>query len=213
MDSTTKSNELPYWGWMQTYTGKQFFPHDPTPESICLEDIAHGLSQICRYGGQSLHFYSVAQHCCMVSDFLPLKWKLLGLMHDAAEAYVGDMVRSIKHAPGMESYRAIEKSIEAVIFKKFGLDWATPEDMAIVKQYDIRALCTERLFIVSAPPATWSQNGDAFPISHLDPWTPKYAEWAFKKRYEWTLEQDLSYCDRTSLYVPEDALGPGGVKI
>ena len=73
--------------WLQTYTGKKFYPFDPREEEVDILDIAHALSQLCRFGGHTKEFYSVAEHCVLVSMCCPSEVKLLGLLHDAAEAY------------------------------------------------------------------------------------------------------------------------------
>ena len=79
--------------WMLTATGHRFFLNDPRPEDIHIEDIAHALANICRFGGHSRTFYSVAEHSILVAEILrqdsqPRHVIFAGLMHDAAEAYV-----------------------------------------------------------------------------------------------------------------------------
>jgi uncharacterized protein len=81
---------------MQTYTGLAFWPLDPRPDEIRLVDIAHALSKLCRYGGQCLSFYSVAEHSLLVASKAPDHLKLVALMHDASEAYLLDIPRPIK---------------------------------------------------------------------------------------------------------------------
>jgi len=76
--------------WFQTYTGKQFYPLDPRPEDIDLDDIVHHLSHLCRFNGGTREFYSVAQHSVIVADALPDDFKLWGLLHDAAESFLAD---------------------------------------------------------------------------------------------------------------------------
>ena len=126
-------------GWIRTYTGRMFYPLAPTVDQIYIEDIAHALSNICRYGGHCENFYSVAQHSCMVSDYLPA-FKLEGLMHDGTEAYLGDMVRPLKHSAKMRQYRIAENKLDVVLHEKFDLD---PAARKLVKEYDNRALATE----------------------------------------------------------------------
>jgi hypothetical protein len=93
-------------GWMQTFTGRQFFPMDPRPEEVDPTDIAHALSLLCRYNGHVDRFYSVAEHCVHLSYVVPPEHALWALLHDATEAYVGDMISPLKiHMPG---YRAAE---------------------------------------------------------------------------------------------------------
>jgi uncharacterized protein len=82
--------------WIQTYTGKQFWPLSPLPEDIVIEDIAHALSMQCRFGGHVRTFYSVAQHSVHVSLLVEPQYALWGLLHDAAEAYLVDLPRPIK---------------------------------------------------------------------------------------------------------------------
>ena len=72
--------------WIQTYTGRQFWPLDPRVDEIHIEDIAHSLSMRCCYGGHLTDFYSVAEHSVLVSLHVPQEFALWGLLHDAAEA-------------------------------------------------------------------------------------------------------------------------------
>jgi hypothetical protein len=86
--------------WQQTFTGRQFWPCDPRPEDVCLEDIAHHLALMCRFGGACRVFYSVAEHSVRVAE---LVWDrtngdreaaLAGLLHDASEAYLVDIPKT-----------------------------------------------------------------------------------------------------------------------
>jgi uncharacterized protein len=129
--------------WFTTHSGKKFYPLDPRPEDICIEDIAHSLSHVCRYGGHCAAHYSVAQHSVYVSLVVGERepeHALWGLLHDAAEAYVGDMVRPLKQVKGMGAYRDIEAGIMIAICKVFGLPLEEP---AIVKEVDRRMCVTE----------------------------------------------------------------------
>lgn len=82
--------------WTQTYMGVQFWPLDPRPHEILLEDIAHSLAKICRYNGHSIDHYSVAEHSVLVSQHVRPEHRLQALMHDAPEAYLGDVIRPVK---------------------------------------------------------------------------------------------------------------------
>ena len=73
--------------WIQTYSGKKFWLDPPMWDQIDIIDIAHALSMTCRYGGHSKFFYSVAQHCCLMSRLVPKRLALAALLHDAVEAY------------------------------------------------------------------------------------------------------------------------------
>src|SRR5580704_9362466 len=90
--------------YLSTYTGKKFYPYDPRPEQICIEDIAHGLSMLCRFAGQCRFFFSVAEHSIAVAHLLPANLKLFGLLHDVSEAYLADLPRPVKgRAAGSQS--------------------------------------------------------------------------------------------------------------
>lgn len=107
-------------GTMKTNSTIHFDMINPKPEMVVIEDIAQGLGMICRYNGQVPYFYSVAQHSCLVADWLNLhgydNLALTGLLHDSAEAYVGDIVRPMKRIPSfMEVYSEIEKQVELAI--------------------------------------------------------------------------------------------------
>jgi hypothetical protein len=139
--------------WMQTYTGKQFWPMDPRASEIDPDDIAHALSLLCRYGGHCSEFYSVAEHCVLMSHAVSPENALTALLHDASEAYLVDVPRPIKRSPKMEAYRVAEARMMDAIAVRFGLsdgsgDWwyTLPTD---VKQADTRILVDERARLMS----------------------------------------------------------------
>jgi hypothetical protein len=118
--------------YLSTYTGKKFYPYDPRPEQICIEDIAHGLSMLCRFAGQCRFFFSVAEHSIAVAHLLPANLKLFGLLHDASEAYLADLPRPVK--AGLPEYRAIETNVERVIAEKFELPFPMPPEVKAADQ-------------------------------------------------------------------------------
>ncbi len=128
-------------GWIQTYTGLQFWPLDARPSEIQIEDIAHALATTTRYGGHTLGYYSVAQHSVLVSQACKPEHALWGLLHDAAEAYLGDVVRPVKHGPGMEPFRQFEDALMTMICTRFGLSYWEPDS---VKWADAALLATEK---------------------------------------------------------------------
>lgn len=136
--------------WMQTYTGRRFWPLDPRSREIEIADIAHGLAMTCRYGGHARRFYSVAEHAVLVSQFVPPEYARHGLLHDSAEAYVGDMVRPLKHQPEMDPFRLAEARIEVEVSRRFGLRW-TPEALEAVKRVDDRILVDEIRVLMKRP--------------------------------------------------------------
>ena len=130
-------------GWFITHSGAQLVPENPDPANIHLEDIAHHLSMVCRFGGATPVFYSVASHSMYVADILPTELKVEGLLHDAAEAYVGDMLKCFKRL--CKDYQDIEHVWELAVRERFGLGpRPTPEVKAAVKRADIAALLAER---------------------------------------------------------------------
>lgn len=82
--------------WMQTYTGRKFWPLNPRAEEVYIEDIAHSLALSCRFNGHCKVFYSIAQHSVLVSQIVKPTQQLIALLHDSAEAYLGDIIRPIK---------------------------------------------------------------------------------------------------------------------
>lgn len=127
-------------GWIETFSGERLYLAKPRPNEICIEDIAHALSLLCRYGGHCIEFYSVAEHSVRVSKELPKEYQLAGLLHDAAEAYVGDVTRSLKRL--LPEYIDIEHSIQHVIDAKYGIKY-TVAMMDAVKETDDILIATE----------------------------------------------------------------------
>ena len=125
--------------YIETFSGKQIDFFDPKPDQIELTDIALGLSRLPRFSGQTHEFYSVAQHSLNVCDILPTKYKLQGLMHDAAEAYIGDMPTPFKR--NIPEFVELEKRIWWAICQKFGLSY---ELDPLVKRADSTMLVSER---------------------------------------------------------------------
>lgn len=110
--------------------------NNPSPEMLNLFDIATALSKICRFNGHLSEFYSVAQHSVLVSYLVPNELRKAALLHDAPEAYLGDVIKPLKNIIG-EVYYTLEKKFEDAICRKFGID---TEHMARVKYYDKRAV-------------------------------------------------------------------------
>jgi hypothetical protein len=125
--------------YMLTYTGRHFYPLDPRAEDIAIEDIAHALSMLCRYGGHTPRFYSVAEHSVNVSRLVPDEFALQGLLHDATEAFLVDIPRPVKVA--LSNYKEIEANLWGVIARKYGV----PETMGQpVHDADVAMLFQER---------------------------------------------------------------------
>lgn len=120
--------------WQKMLSGRRLDLLDPTPMDIEIEDIAHGLSFVARWNGQTLgdFAYSVAEHSLLVETLFsrmnpkaPTKWKLAALLHDAPEYVIGDMISPVKSAVGPD-YEELDKRLAAAIHIKFGLPAAIP---------------------------------------------------------------------------------------
>lgn len=157
--------------WMQTYTGGRFWPLDPRPEDVDPRDIAHALSLICRYGGHVRRFYSVAEHCVLMSHAVRPENAAWALLHDAAKAYVGDMVRPLKHS--MTDYRNVENEVLVAITERFGLNWPMPDE---VIEADNRILRSERAALITPTSDRWiTDDLEPLPLV-ITGWPPELAE-------------------------------------
>jgi hypothetical protein len=125
-------------GYFITATGRELRALNPRPEDIDIRDIAHHLALVNRFGGATPYPYSVAHHSLAVADLLePYGLGKEGLLHDAAEAYLGDMIKAVKvHLP---DYRAIEGLWNDAIEERFNLI-----DSALIKEADVAVLLAER---------------------------------------------------------------------
>lgn len=125
--------------WMVLGDGKRFNFLDPRPEDIKIDDIVRGLSKLCRYCGQCRGFFSVAQHSVLVAKCVPARFKLEALLHDSAEAYLGDIIQPVKRF--LPEFRRMEQHVWRAIAAAFDL----PEQMSPeVKEADRRMMVTEK---------------------------------------------------------------------
>jgi hypothetical protein len=178
-------------GYIQTYTGRKFWPLEPEASELDIMDIAHGLAHNCRWTGHCSKFYSVAQHSILASHLVPEGMELTALLHDASEAYLSDLSRPVKHSPEMKPYRDAEARLEKVIAEKYGTTFPMPKEVKLV---DNKLLYTERrdLFKQRVEWTTDKQDvlgveGDdertPYPQFHIVPWQPEKAEIEFLLRF------------------------------
>jgi hypothetical protein len=175
--------------WVCTNSGRDFYLLDPQPEDIVIEDIAHSLAHQCRYNGHTDSFYSVAQHCVLLSQVVYPSEALLALMHDATEAYVGDVVAPLKGL--IPNFKDIEARIWRCIVQAFPCIDYDEEGWARVAEYD-RRICrneAEHLFL-NADSAVWG-IGDPIPDTEgiisgslRRPWNPHQAQHIFTQRFK-----------------------------
>ena len=113
-----------------TFTGKYINVFEPKIEEIDIKDIAHALSLQVRFTGHIKCHYSIAQHSLFVSTHLPFKYKLSGLLHDAAEAYLSDISSPQKH--NMDQFKEIEHNLMLVISTKFNFVYPLDDEVKLV---------------------------------------------------------------------------------
>lgn len=169
--------------WISTYTGKQFFLLHPTAKSIDIHDIAHSLAMQCRWTGHSVYHYSVAQHSYYCSFLVPRGYELEALLHDASEAYCGDLNRPLKHfTPAGKAYRAQEAIVMNAIRVKFHLPLL---ESPFVKDADDQMLYAEKRQIVKGKHkwGTTRGSGQSARVKIVR-WNPWKAERMFLRRFK-----------------------------
>jgi 5'-deoxynucleotidase YfbR-like HD superfamily hydrolase len=145
--------------YVSTFSGNRFYPLEPRIDHVAIEDIAHGLAYQCRFNGQTHEFYSVAQHSLMVASLVPTDLRLAALLHDAAEAYLGDMVKPLKVL--LPAFAAIEEQVSAIIAAAFGVDFS---DYGPIKRADLIALATEKRDLMPHSAERWAYLDDVRPL-------------------------------------------------
>jgi hypothetical protein len=175
----TQTEERRLGDWLQTYTGRAFWPLDPDPAEIDIIDIAHALSMLCRYGGHAREFYSVAQHSVLMSWKVAPENALWALLHDASEGYLVDLPRPLKHF--LPDYKRFERRLMIAICLRFGLDLTEPDE---VKAADNRILVDERAVLLGEPPLPWHSVENVDPLGvEIQPWAPVVAKEKFLARF------------------------------
>jgi hypothetical protein len=170
--------------WFLSLKGRQLYPFDLRPEDIDIEEIAHSLAHLCRFNGHCREYYSVAQHSYLVARQLPPELALAGLLHDATEAYCGDMIRPIKRA--MPVYVELEECIWKAVSVAFGLPIELPAE---VKVADTRMLQSERRDLLAPHRWAWMEDqiGDPSAQPYTDsifPVCPREAKANFLEYYD-----------------------------
>jgi len=171
--------------YLQTVSGRWVNPFDPDPSQLDAGDIARALANQCRFGGHSRVFYSVAQHSVIVSELVEqgggeVEDVFAALMHDATEAYLGDMPHPLKHrSPLGAAFKAAEDHLELAIRDRFRIRADVPE----IKRVDRALLATERRAF-SAEDWHWPELDGVEPLDlELSAWSPDEAARAFAQRY------------------------------
>lgn len=179
-------------GWVQTASGGRFYFREMDRSSITLEDIAAQLSKLCRYTGACRKYYSVAEHSYYVSLIVPEEHALHAILHDASEAYLGDVSTPLKGM--LDAYREIEAAVSERIYRRFRL----PADYhPCVKAADYRLLASEVPLLFDKVDPGWEGwlTGHK-PLEELTRdnigWTPEAAERLFldRARYLWARHRE-----------------------
>lgn len=179
-DTDTKYKAVSF---VETYTGRPFWPLEPKPEDVSIIDIAHNLSNQGRYSGSTFRLYVTAQHCCLLADYVekrggtPLDCLQI-LMHDAPEAYLVDVPRPVKQF--MPEYRKWDKAINNVIRVWLGVDHLPIPPWQ--DDLDSRIIMDERAQVMSDSGLDWGHALEPLGIQ-IDPWLPQVAEQEFLMRY------------------------------
>jgi 5'-nucleotidase len=172
--------------YLQTVSGRFVNPLDPDLEQIDIQDITRALANTCRFGGHCRSFYSVAQHSVIVSELVEQRGGdpedvFAALMHDAAEAYLGDMPHPLKHRSALgEAFKQAEKHLEQALQTRFNIKSGVPE----IKRADRALLATERRAF-STEDWHWPELDGIEPLElELTAWLPDEAAAKFRARYE-----------------------------
>ena len=169
--------------FITTFTGKRVNVLALRPEDVCIEDIAHALSQLCRFTGHCRKFYSVAEHSIHASWHVPAMYALEALLHDAAEAYVNDLSRPLKHHPNLAGYLVAEQHVDRVVRGVFGLPLIDTEPFMspCIKDVDNKLVITEARELLAE--SQWTEGHEALDIK-LSVWRPARAERVFLSRFD-----------------------------
>ncbi len=161
-------------GFIQTFLGK-FVLSTPVSSDINIMDIAHSLSLQCRFTGHCKRFYSVAEHSVRVANLVEPSLRKQALLHDATEAYIGDISRPLKKM--LPEIKSIERSIQIHISREFGI----PVEMHdAVKYADDTLLATEKRDLLGTCPDDVQWETLPKPIwGQIHPWSPEDAEHKF----------------------------------
>lgn len=173
----------------QTYSGRDYDIINPTSDMIDIKDIAHSLALKCRFNGHCDRFYSVAEHCVVMSMVIDQSAALLALMHDASETYLTDVISPVKRI--LIGYDELEGKSMNAIYAKFGvLDLCNyAEAYHLVKEADIRMRETERIQLMSRCTEPWYPEYQPYDRK-LGCWSPDMAERIFIDRFKELMGED-----------------------
>ena len=188
--------------WQRMLSGRRLNLLEPSPLDIEIEDIAHGLSRVARWNGQTLGnwAFSVAEHSVLVETILeryrknaPTEWRLAALVHDAAEYVIGDLISPFKAAVGLD-YKAFERNLQSAIHIRFGLPATLPKTaQSLIKRADRASAYVEAVQLAGFDPSEAKKifgKPRNLEDTALNPLSPDKAKSAFLERFE-TLSAEL----------------------
>lgn len=166
--------------WIQTRHRIAFSLENPRVEDVHIHDIAHALAHQCRFTGHTRSFYSVAEHSVRCADLVDPDFALDALLHDAAEAYLGDVSSPLKRVLG-EAWREVEDRVARTVAEAFGLLWPIPR---CVHHVDQVMLVTEVRDLLGHPVQGWTNGMPDPAIDRIcEPMSPELAEHNFLSRF------------------------------
>lgn len=189
-----QEREGPY---MHTVSGHPYWPYDPRVDEVDIEVIAHHLSMQCRFNGAVQKFFSVAEHSYWCSFCGPDSEALERLLHDAAEAYIGDMIRPLKKLAEVGyRYRQLEFRNEKVIAEAFGLRYPWPPSVKIADEYIVGLEIDQLIHHIGDNPTPLHDGDEARRILGANAphiaffcWPPDMAKKMFLSRFETLMER------------------------
>jgi 5'-deoxynucleotidase YfbR-like HD superfamily hydrolase len=189
------AEKAPGRAWQRMLSGRRLDLLDPSPLDVEVEDIAHGLSRVARWNGQTTGrwAFTVAQHSLLVEGLVgrfrptaPRAWRLAALLHDAPEYVIGDLITPFKAAVGFD-YKALEVRLQTAVHLRFGLPARMPKSAAVlIKRADRAAAYLEATQLAGFS----SLEGHRFfgrprglETLRLDAWPPTEAKERFLARF------------------------------
>lgn len=171
--------------YIQTLSGRKFDFMCPDTDAVHPLDVAWALSGINRFTGHTRPFYSVAQHCVRVSNMVPHELALEGLLHDAAEAYLGDISTPLKNALDIYSngsFRKFEANVEEVVAISLGVRPGKMDPR--VKKWDLIDFAIARRDLMPACEHDYIDYGISIPpLPTLEVMKPEEAFYEFILRW------------------------------
>jgi 5'-deoxynucleotidase YfbR-like HD superfamily hydrolase len=161
-------------------SGNYFDFTNPERSTFTVADVAHALARICRFTGHCHHFYSVAQHSVLVSKILPPELQMAGLLHDAHEAFVGDIAAPLKLV--LPDFRELEDRVQRAVLERFSITLPLHSE---IKRADLVLLATEKRDLMHVNAREWQMPAGVTPLeARITPKTPAQAEREFISRFQ-----------------------------